>query len=333
MMIMRYSLHLSIIAAVSAVCFSCTDYQEPDVPERLSLDTSEISLSPASANFSVRVQSGTAWDVFGKPDWVDVKSITRLSQPYNWNVTFAVNQNDEFDCDGTISIRSDNGLAHIAVYQQGEKGKYVAVQGVKIPSSLTLTEGEKTKLTPVITPSNASVQTVTWQSRAPTYATVDTDGTVTAVSPGWATIVVTTDDGNIQAQCNVTVKAKVYPVTGVSLNESAISMVVGDTWALVATVAPENATNKSVSWSSSNTSVATVSSSGVVTAKAAGNATITVTTDDGNKTATCSVAVSVPVTGVSLDRTSLNMPEGRYPDTDGHGFAFERDGQDGQLDL
>lgn len=310
MIIMRYSLYLSLIVAVSAVSFSCTDYQEPDVPERLSLDTSEISLSPESANCSVLVQSGTSWDVSGKPDWVDVKTITRLSQPYNWNVTFAVNQNDDFDRDGTISIRSDNGSAHIAVFQQGKKGKYVAVQGVQIPSSLTLTEGETKKLTPVITPSNASVQTVTWQSRAPTYAAVYADGTVTAVSPGWAAIVVTTDDGNMQAQCNVTVKAKVYSVTGVSLNESAISMAVGDTWALVATVTPENATNKSVSWSSSNTSVATVSSSGLVTAKAAGNATITVTTDDGNKTATCSVAVSVPVTGVSLDRTSLNMPEG-----------------------
>ena len=81
-------------------------------------------------------------------------------------------------------------------------------------------------------------------------------------------------------------------VTGVSLNKASMSMTVGETQTLTATVTPSNATNKSVTWSSNNTSVAMVSSSGVVTAKAAGSATITVTTNDGGKTATCSVTVS-----------------------------------------
>ena len=68
-------------------------------------------------------------------------------------------------------------------------------------------------------------------------------------------------------------------------------MTEGDTQTLTATISPSNATNKSVTWSSSNTSVATVSSSGLVTAKAAGSTTITVKTNDGNKTATCAVTV------------------------------------------
>ena len=81
-------------------------------------------------------------------------------------------------------------------------------------------------------------------------------------------------------------------VTGVSLNKNSTSLVVGDTESLTATVSPSNATNKSVTWSSSKTSVATVSSSGVVTAKSAGSATITATTVDGSYKATCSVTVT-----------------------------------------
>ncbi len=82
-------------------------------------------------------------------------------------------------------------------------------------------------------------------------------------------------------------------VTGVTLNKNSTSILIGDTETLTATVAPSNATNKAVTWTSSNTSVATVSE-GVITAKAAGNTTITVTTSDGGYTASCTVTVSNP---------------------------------------
>ncbi len=84
-------------------------------------------------------------------------------------------------------------------------------------------------------------------------------------------------------------------VTAVSLNKSSLNLGIGATDTLTATVSPSNATNKNVTWTSSNTSIATVSN-GVVTAKAAGNATITVTTEDGNKTATCDVTVTAEKT-------------------------------------
>lgn len=93
--------------------------------------------------------------------------------------------------------------------------------------------------------------------------------------------------------------ATVVAVTGVSLNTTNLSLVAGNTSQLTATVAPANATNKNVTWSSSNTAVATVSSNGLVTAVAQGSATITVTTQDGNKTATCTVAVT-PNTAFNL---------------------------------
>jgi uncharacterized protein YjdB len=90
------------------------------------------------------------------------------------------------------------------------------------------------------------------------------------------------------------------PVTSVSLNYSSLTLSVGNTATLVATIVPGNATNQSVTWASSNTSVATVDANGVVTAHAAGSATITVTTVDGSHTATCTITVPTPVTVTSL---------------------------------
>ena len=103
------------------------------------------------------------------------------------------------------------------------------------------------------------------------------------------------------------------PVQSVSLDQSQIDLEVGQTTLLTATITPLDATNKSVTWTSSNTSIATVSSSGVVTAKATGQAIITVKTNDGGKKATCSVRVSaatVAVTGVRLNKTFLSMNAG-----------------------
>ena len=91
------------------------------------------------------------------------------------------------------------------------------------------------------------------------------------------------------AVCYVTV---VVPVVSVSLNQTAISLEVGSSATIIASVLPEDATNKKVTWKTSNTSIATVDQDGKVTAKAVGSATITAVTSDGNKSATCSVNVT-----------------------------------------
>jgi uncharacterized protein YjdB len=88
-------------------------------------------------------------------------------------------------------------------------------------------------------------------------------------------------------------------VTSVSVSPISTSLTIGSTQQLTATISPSNATNQSVTWSSNNTSVATVNSTGLITAVAAGSATITVTTEDGNRTATCSVSVTEPQGGSS----------------------------------
>ena len=181
----------------------------------------------------------------------------------------------------------------------------VPVTGVTfLQTELPLVKGATATLTATVVPFDATNQRVSWRSNNATVATVE-NGTVTAVSGGNATITVTTEDGNHTATCEVTVTVS---ATGIMLSQTELSLVKGATATLTATVAPSDATNKKITWSSTNTSVATVEN-GTVTAVSAGNATITVTTEDGNYTARCEVVVTdpIPVTGVTLSQTELPL--------------------------
>ena len=210
----------------------------------------------------------------------------------------------------TITVTTEDG-SKTATCSVTVNAKVYPVTGVSLDkTTATLTEGETLTLTATVNPSNATNKNVSWKSSNTSVATVS-GGKVTALKAGSATITVTTEDGSKTATCSVTVNAKVYPVTSVSLNKSTATLTEGETLTLTATVNPSNATNKNVSWKSSNTSVATVSN-GKVTAVKAGSATITVTTEDGGKTATCSVTVKaiVNVTSVSLNKTTASLTEG-----------------------
>ena len=177
-------------------------------------------------------------------------------------------------------------------------------------NSVTIREGETYTLIATVSPSDAEDKSVTWSSSNTSVASVSSSGVITAKTVGNATITVKTNDGAKTATCQVTVKSKAIPVTGISLNKTTLSLASGDSETLYATITPSNATDQTVSWTSSNTSVATVSSTGLVTAKTVGNATITATTTDGGKKATCSVTVTpIIVTGVTLNKYSLSMYE------------------------
>ncbi len=183
----------------------------------------------------------------------------------------------------------------------------VPVTGVTVnPTSANLLINATQQLTATVAPANASNQTVTWSSSNNAVATVSATGLVTAVSPGTATITVTTQDGNKTATCNVTVSS--IAVTGVTVAPASATISINTTQQLTATITPANASNQSVTWTSSNTAVATVSATGMVTALTAGTATITVTTQDGNRTATCIItSIPVAVTGVTVNPTSVNL--------------------------
>jgi len=185
------------------------------------------------------------------------------------------------------------------------------VTGVTIaPTTLNLNVGNSSTLTATIAPTNASNKNVTWASSNTNIATVDTNGKVIAIANGTTTITVTTNDGNKTASCTVIVSTLIIPVKSVTVTPTTLTLDVGDSSEIIATVAPENATNKNVTWKSNNTSVATVDANGKITAKAKGTAGITATTVDGKKTATCSVTVIIPVTGVTINPTTLTLNVG-----------------------
>ena len=194
------------------------------------------------------------------------------------------------------------------------KAKAVSVTEVTLDrTELTLTEGETETLTATVKPDNADNRKVAWSSDKTEVATVDGAGKVTAVKAGEAVVTVTTEDGGKTATCKVTVKAKAVNVTEVTLDKTELTLTEGETETLTATVKPDNADNKKVTWSSDKTDVATVGGDGRVTAVKAGEAVITVTTEDGGKTATCKVTVkakAVSVTEVALDKTELTLTEG-----------------------
>ena len=172
----------------------------------------------------------------------------------------------------------------------GQEKEPVSVTGVSLsPTLLEIIEGDIRTLSVNISPSNADNKSVSWTSTQPAVASVQ-EGTVTAHKEGTATIIVTTADGGKTATCTVNVAPSYVAVSEVSLNHSALELLEGESTTLTATISPEKATNKNVIWTSSDTSVIIVDN-GKVTAIKEGTATITVTTEDGNKSATCEVTV------------------------------------------
>ena len=197
--------------------------------------------------------------------------------------------------------------------------KKVNVESVKLDQpTLTATVGDAAvTLTAMVTPDDATDKTVKWTSSNESVATV-ADGVVTFVAAGTATITATAPNGTDDtaddktAECAVTVNAAAVPVTSVKLDKTELALTVGDAAVqLTATVAPDNASVKSVTWTSDKTSVATVDETGKVTAVAAGTATITAfANDESGKSATCTVTVAKKAGSISYTTTAVNKTVG-----------------------
>ena len=187
----------------------------------------------------------------------------------------------------------------------------VAVTGVSLnKQTLSLVEGDSETLTATVAPSNATNKAVSWKSSDASVASVDNSGKVTAVKAGSATITVTTTDGSKTATCSVTVTPKTIEVNDVGLDKAEMEMVAGDSYQFTVTLKPDNASDKTLAWSSSDESVATVDNSGKVTAISEGKVTITVKTSNPAQSASCDITVkaaSIPVTGVNIDSWIINI--------------------------
>ena len=204
----------------------------------------------------------------------------------------------------TITVTTEDGKK-TATCSVTVQAKYYQVTEIKLDKEkLTLQVGGSEQLTATISPANATDKTVVWSISDTSIATVSEDGLVEGVKPGTATI--TAKAGEKSATCAVTVVAT--PVTSVTLDKTTASLKVGETVTLTATVKPDDATDKTVTWSTSDSGVATISN-GVVTAVKVGTATITA--QAGDKSATCSITVvETPVTSVTLDKTSASLKAG-----------------------
>ncbi|WP_320956650.1 leucine-rich repeat protein, partial [Enterocloster asparagiformis] len=194
--------------------------------------------------------------------------------------------------------------------------EYSPVTSISLPATLELRPNGSGTLTTTFIPSDATFKEVIWESSDTNIVAVDQDGNVTAVSNGTATITATSRQGRKTATCTVTVKDAppvTIPVIGVTLNHSAYTLHTDKdprSFQLIATVEPSNASNKAVSWQSSDTGIATVDASGNVTAVKEGTATITVATTDGSKTATCTVTVKTDSSGGGGNSGSSNSGGG-----------------------
>ena len=186
------------------------------------------------------------------------------------------------------------------------------------PQSVVVTIGQTAEFTVVASASEGDALSYQWQQKTTDSGsdwtnvgsttssnTYTIDNTTTSMSSYQYRCVVSNSAGSVTSNA-ATLTVNSVPVTGVTLDETELALYTGGSATLSATVTPENATNKSLTWSSDKPEVATVEN-GKVTAKAAGTATITVTTEDGSKTATCTVTVTAKTYSLSVDKSTLNF--------------------------
>lgn len=277
--------------------------EETNVPvSSVSLDRTAATLAIDSAlqlNASVLPENATNKNV----SWSS--SVPAIASVVNGKVTALTAGTS------TITVKTEDGNK-TATCQITVLADVVSVSSVSLnKSSDSLNIGQTLQLSATVLPNNATNKSVTWSSNAPGVASVE-NGKITAISAGSTTITVKTEDGSKTATCNIIVRAANVPVTSVSLNQSTATLEINGTVQLSATVLPNNATNKNVTWSSNAPTIAKVEN-GKVTALTAGTATITATTQDGNKTANCVITVNaatISVESVSLNQNTANLDVG-----------------------
>ena len=206
-----------------------------------------------------------------------------------------------------ITVRAPNGKKAVC------KVKVTRVIPVKkvimSRTGMTLDKGSSAALTAAVRPKNASTKTIKWSSSNPGVATVDKNGKVTGINQGTARITARSNNGK-RAVCTVTVR--LVPVSSVALKLNNLILGKGSSTALGVTILPANASNKTVTWSSSNPAVATVSN-GVIRGVNGGKAVITVRSSNG-RTSSCTVTVTEPMTAlpmVSMSKSQLSLLVGR----------------------
>lgn len=280
------------------------------------------------------VVNGTA--VIKKGKTLQLKCSVLPSNASSKKLTYTTNKKSVATVNKKGKIKAKGyGTAKITVRSADKKAKTTItvkvpkkpVTKVKVtPTKKSITVGETFRLNTVVSPSNATVKDVLYESSNKKIATVDQKGKVKGVKKGTVMIKVTTLDGNKTASCKVTVQENEVPVKEILVTEIVMTpkettLTEGETTTLTVLVKPENASNKNVTWKSSNPEIAKVDADGTVTAVREGSAEITATAADGSgKKAVCAVTVSKApsedpyklVWEDNFDGTQLNMDDWNY---------------------
>jgi uncharacterized protein YjdB len=213
------------------------------------------------------------------------------------------------------TANSSNHYVEIEMYEAAAVIHPVSVNLSKATDTVAI--GGTDILSAAILPLDASNKNVTWSSDAPDVASVSQVGTVTGLKAGTAVITATTADGSLTSSCTVTVTAPVIHPVSISLGIDGTSTVyvnpVG-TYQLTATVLPIDTTNKNVIWSSFDTSIATVSQTGLVTGVKEGLVSILATTEDGSLIARSMILVTnqaIHPSSVTLDKSNIKLLTGQ----------------------
>lgn len=279
----------------------------------------------AEANRSIKLSFEDCVLYVGKQQQITAK-VERISDDAPSWTSVKWSSSDEaiakIDGDGFITGKSE-GTAIIQAYAKDDPTiTQTATVEVRVPvSKMKITTPDAKllvgsddsfahiQLDCVIEPSNAYHQEVLWSSSNEKVATVDENGYVTALSRGSATITAKSTDPTqkwLSSTCQVSVGQS---VTEITLNTEAVTVPVPKTVNVNATVAPSNATNQQVIWTSSNEEIATVSAYGAIKGIAPGDAIITATAKDGSGVSSqCMVTVVSPVTKITIEEKSISMP-------------------------
>lgn len=279
----------------------------------LSLDRNELTMTPASPNVNLMPAispvnaANTALDwTSSNPAIASVADGVITAGQTGTAVITAKTQDGGFSAACTVNVMvTENPVTTVTLDQH----------------TLSLTAGgQGVTLNAAVLPAEADLKDIVWLSDNPAVVAVN-GGEVVPVGAGTTSVSAISLDGGLRDTCTVIVAGDntIVPVSGVSLDRSTLSMTVGETAALLPTVAPANAANKGILWSSSDPNIAAVSQTGLVTAVALGTTTVMVETQDGNRTATCIVNVTkLPVTPVeSFPVLLMHMDDPYFTDLTG----------------
>lgn len=265
----------------------------------------------------------------GEVDKKYSQSLAADNKPTSWSITGSLPAGLTLDestrvISGTPTTAGESKFTVTATNASGSDSKEFTItvnyQPTAIttpPQSVAVTEGQTATFTVIATGNDLTYQ---WQysmdkgqnwmliGGATSDNSYTTAATTVNVTGTQYRCVVKGADGREVTSDAATLTVNPVTVTGVTLDKTTLDLVAGNSATLKATVAPENATNKTVTWASSNTAIATVDTTGKVTAVAPGTATITATAADGSgKTATCKVTVTAKTYSLSIDPGAIGF--------------------------